>query len=316
MATQAIVPVESDPLELAQDGVEKMNLRPEGGKSIVSYIRTSDFPNLCDSLRGSSHEELVECGVLDANAKEIAKYETERWIALDDASPETVRKVMDEMVRYALSLEDLDIWAPAPKTVKLLKDAKPLNATDVWMWIGSVPHKGYGNDIPCVKSRGLVNKSPKQLAELLMDSSRVKTYNKNSQGREDHCVWQLGLANDAESTFGRGETKVTRSINKAPMIRKPLEFISLLHGRKLEDGTHVVVARNVSGPISNMSGKPMVRNEILLNVHVLKPVEGNPNQTSMVNINHLKSPVVPIMVAKKVGLASATNFLKDIRSLK
>lgn len=250
---------------------------------------------------------------------EVKKFEEERWIALDHASPDDINKVVEEMVRYALSLEVMEnVWSPARMTSRFIKEGKPINIKDVFMWVGTVPHNAYGSDFPCVKSRGLVNMAPKHLAELLLDSNQVKSYNKHSQGRADAAVWQRGL--DTENgLFGRGETKVTHSINKAPMVlmvRKPLEVICLLHGRRLEGGGFMVVARTVSGHVASGGKKPTVLNEVLLNVHILYPVKGSPNQTDMVNINHLKSPLVPAMVAKKVGLVSATCFMNDIRSLK
>mmetsp|Transcript_17228 Transcript_17228/g.24254 ORF Transcript_17228/g.24254 Transcript_17228/m.24254 type:complete len:324 (-) Transcript_17228:186-1157(-) len=291
-----------------------------------AYLRTSDL-KLSDALKASSREELTEHGVVKAEGEtshNTEQDEAERWIALDDAQPANVIHVIDELVNYALALvEDKTgtIWTADKKTAKLMSQGSKVNVKDVWMWIGSVPHTAYGHDIPCVKSEGLVNMSPKHIAELLMDSSKVKSYNKHSQGRSDKVAWQTGI-DTMNGTFGNGETKVTKSSNKAPLIRKPLEFICLMHARRITDdelipdGSYVVVARTVSGPVTQEEeSKPSVQNEVLLNVHLLKAVEGNPNQTDMININHLKSPLVPMMVAKKVGLASASGFLHDIRSL-
>lgn len=298
--------------ELKSHSVRKLDVT-----SSRCYLRTADLTQLCSSLQASSHEELDRDGVLYSHElTKGSKHEPERWIALDDTSPENVVLVTEELVRYARSLETMDtVWEPAPKTAKLLKKQVPLNDKDVWMWIGNLPHQKYGHDIPCVKSKGLVNQPPKHLAELLMDSTRVKSYNKNSQGRADKVVWQEDVDTE-DGKFGKGETKVTRSTNKAPMVKNLLEFIVLLHGRRLEDGSYLVVARTVSGPVARSEGKPTVSNEVLLNVHLLKPVEGNPNQTEMININHLKSPLVPMMVAKRLGLKSATDFLDSIRAIK
>ena len=50
---------------------------------------------------------------------------------------------------------------------------------DVLVWKGQFKDnkKGYGSDIPVVNTVSVVSMSPKQLAELLMDSTRVKEYN-------------------------------------------------------------------------------------------------------------------------------------------
>ena len=39
------------------------------------------------------------------------------------------------------------------------------------------------------------------------------------------------------------------------------------------------------------------------------------NRCLMINVNHMKSPLVPSMVAKTVGLSAAINFISDIRAL-
>jgi hypothetical protein len=34
----------------------------------------------------------------------------------------------------------------------------------------------------------------------------------------------------------------------------------------------------------------------------------------MINVHHMKSPMVPNMLAKKVGLSAASSFVMDIRA--
>jgi hypothetical protein len=53
--------------------------------------------------------------------------------------------------------------------------------------------EGYGAELPIIKTMSIINKSPKDLAELLMDSEKVKMYNKMSLGRSDEVVFQTGV---------------------------------------------------------------------------------------------------------------------------
>ena len=151
-----------------------------------------------------------------------------------------------------------------------------------------------------------------------------------------------------------GVTKVVRTKNKPPLVRKVLEFITLLHCRALTDDQggdgYIIVARAVT-PASEAGAnkKGVVHCEVLLNVHIIRRLRSSDSKKSssgsssrsekrgksknisasgkkagkgdlnnrclMINVNHMKSPLVPSMVAKTVGLSAALNFITDIRAL-
>ena len=147
-----------------------------------------------------------------------------------------------------------------------------------------------------------------------------------------------------------GVTKLVRTKNKPPLVRKVLEFITLLHCRALTDDQggdgYIIVARAVT-PASEADTKKkgVVQCEILLNVHIIRRLRNETKKRSsgsekgrggksknvstsgkkaskidlanrclMINVNHMKSPLVPSMVAKTVGLSAALNFITDIRA--
>ncbi|KAL7536599.1 hypothetical protein ACHAXR_007275, partial [Thalassiosira sp. AJA248-18] len=139
-----------------------------------------------------------------------------------------------------------------------------------------------------------------------------------------------------------GVTKLVRTKNKPPLVRKVLEFFTLLHCRALTDEQggdgYIIVARGIT-PASDVekSSKGIMHSEILLNVHIIRRLRNKKgcgrgsknvstsgqkasksdlaNRCLMINVNHLKSPMVPNMLAKKVGLSAALNFILDIRAL-
>ena len=280
--------------------------------SSSSFMRATDL-GLCHSL-GATPDELQAVGVEDND---------DLWITLDEGerSRESLPLVVEKLTRFALELiHDESVWTPAnKKTVGLLSSSltQEILAKEVLLWVGKLNHGGYGSELPCIKSRGIVrDQSPRELAELLCDSSRVSTYNKMSKGRTDVLVLSLGL--------DQGETKIIKSVNKPPLVRKMLEFVSLLHARKLTKaetvGGHegyIVVGRAVTRKDeddSNNNKKKGAKNEILLNVHLLLESEGGKN-TEMINVNHMKSGLVPKMVAKNLGMSSAVSFINDIRAL-
>ena len=117
------------------------------------------------------------------------------------------------------------------------------------VWQGEFRHGLYGSDLPLVRSEGTIDMSPLGLVRLLMDNARVSEYNKMSLGRDDIVVLQDSLpdsGNDgvvdpdgdasALRPFGRTVTKVVKSATRPPVIRRNLEFVTLLHARPLDGG--------------------------------------------------------------------------------
>jgi hypothetical protein len=86
----------------------------------------------------------------------------------------------------------------------------------------------------------------------------------------------------------------------------------------MEDGSgYLLVTRAVTHPGSfSLVDASILRSEILMGVNVLKKVDGaEDSQCLMINVNHMRAPMVPMMIAKKLGLAAAANFFNDIRAL-
>jgi hypothetical protein len=76
------------------------------------------------------------------------------------------------------------------------------SSQEILVWVGKfgsstgTPNRMeeyYGADLPIIKTTSLIQQPPKYLAELLMDSSRVRLYNKMSLGRSDIQVFQTGV---------------------------------------------------------------------------------------------------------------------------
>ena len=195
---------------------------------------------------------------------------------------------------------------------------------EVLVWTARFDDHCYGHELPIVKSRAIIPMSPKRFAELLMDSSKVRLYNKISLGRKDMKVFQAGI--ESEGTFGSGETKIVRNLTKPPLTKKTMEFVTLMHARRLypEDGLgegYVIVSRAVSGKLeresANESGEnpaEQLRSEILLGVNIVRALNNDPNKADLTSITHVNSPMVPNMVAKKLGIKGAYDFVEDIRN--
>lgn len=219
-------------------------------------------------------------------------------------------------------------WKPARRgTLKVqngdLDEVTALEHGDILVYLGRFKQEGYGNQLPLVKTRSIVPLPPKEFAELLMDSSRVKTYNHMSLGRSDIHVMQKGL-DTTSGPFGDGEAKIVRNLTKHPLAKQKMEFVTMMHARPLrpEDGVegagYLVVSRAVGGNIYGGAGEEdsLTRNEILLGVNVIQPAaSGDPEESVVTAVTHVYSPSVPEMLAGKVGVKGGIDFVKDIRKL-
>ena len=317
------------------------------------------------------------------------------------------------MTEKNLRFDDIPIPGPLDEG-----DGGPGDSTCL-VWSGKFSHKYHGSELPATRSQGIVNMSPEELVDLLMNSNRVNEYNKSSIGRNDELVLSDGTNMDScpfsgmrkkkltgvvmdgarvvdgvavidsetddersdvdeeeEHVFddngnktirkitsrgtsgtrsGRkspqyaGVTKLVRSTNKPPLVRKVLEFVTLLHCRALSDDQggngYIIVGRAITpAEDAEKDNKGIMRSEILLNVHIIRrlrtkkkshdkgkkssaksvlisptgnkaPKEDLRNRCLMINVNHVKSPMIPNLIAKKVGLSAAVNFISDIRQL-
>ena len=90
----------------------------------------------------------------------------------------------------------------------------------------------------------------------------------------------------------------------------------MLHAQELDDSSgYFIVTRAVTHPDEqNGSGGSVLRSEILLGVNIIKRVEGDPDRCIMINMIHMRSPMVPMMIANRIGAMAADNFIRDLRT--
>lgn len=241
---------------------------------------------------------------------------------------------------YQLSIDESKRFVPTRDTERLLLkyrsghhddnvlgdwpigDWKLAHGTDILVWVGETGGTGFGSDWPVVKARGLVNTSPKTLAKFMMDSSRIKEYNKMSAGREDVLRIQHGLDTTAEeSCYGfPGDCKVVRALNRPRFLPKTIETMSLMYTRPLatSSGSYITVIRSVFEDDSGEHKSPSantIRSEMLLGVLLFRPANKDHSVCEFTTITHVYSPGVPEMVARRVAPSSAYNMMKDIQAV-
>ena len=256
------------------------------------------------------------------------------------------RDMIDSLASFGFGMatqehNDWVEWKIHDSSRKLLEKAdndemSVLESGEVLVYIGKAKCDGHGSKLPMIKTKSIIPVSSKDMAELLMDSSKVKIYNKMSVGRSDLRVLNNidGENGDDTDKTHTSSTKVVCNLTQPPVAKSKMVSCTLMHSRKLVDSsptgsmsssssppspsspqTHLVVSRAMPGMLS-LSDDPelleLPRNDILLGVNLLQDL--GPNKCLMTTVTHVYSPALPSMLARSMGVTSAVNFVRDIRA--
>jgi len=235
---------------------------------------------------------------------------------------DSITSMLEAFTNSSISylIDETSTWNPTSNTSKILSKRKNHKNTtlekEVFVWSKTVNNGLHGYNIPMVKARGNVPTDARTLIDLLLDSSRTKEYNKMSLSRTEEHVFQKGV--DTNGRYGPGETKVMRSRNKVPMVTKPLENHVLCHARYVEDlRGYVMVTRTVFGDSSGelKQGGEVTSCEMYLGASLVREIDtGEQKMVQLTAITHIFSPLVPLFVAKRVGLTTASNYIRDVQA--
>jgi len=197
----------------------------------------------------------------------VSKYVWSRLTGREFYFPSVLQALVRMGIRTAtLQSEEYIDWKPADSgTKQLFQDGVTNEALrhalddemNVLVWTGKFKKEdGYGSELPVVKTVSIIPMSPRSMAELLMDSDRVKTYNKMSLGRKDEVTFQYGIdttasSKDSSAEFTlEGEAKVFPSLNtnipQLALFRSQLLFVVFaLDCKKLDSTTRVKKADGI-----------------------------------------------------------------------
>ena len=338
------------PIELSKDSsISKRNMRVKTSFKRIKSIESDS--NNTPSTAASS--EVSDERRVSFSAKEA--FIRVHDLAINNGSGKllSIRKTGVRDIVNALfekgceyMFDETDRWIPEQGTGKLISKRPNVDTIDgpmgnwpnaaygddVLVWSTKCSHTGFGSEYPMVKARGLIPACALQMVELLLDSGRVKEYNKMSLGRIDEHYFVKGVERSSECpvTGLPGEVKICCSKSQPPVIRKPVELRLLLHARPLpsndgNDGSiFLTVGRSAweteAGTIDTVD-QSVTRCEMLLSVNLIRdlpPSVLNSKEEQwceITTITHGVSPGIPISIGRRVGLAAAAKYIRDIRAV-
>jgi hypothetical protein len=210
----------------------------------------------------------------------------------------------EKLARQDYSNESID-WKVHSKGGTSLEDG------DVLVWVGTSLKEGYGSAVPWIKTRSIIPLAADEMVELLMDSSRVTTYNPWSLGRVD--CWVNG---EPDPLHPARQTKIVKNRVQPPMGAKAAVSVTMLHARPIAaDGTWLVVSRATGGNrFPELDQDQVGKSDILLGVNLVQPIDDD--SCLLTAVTHAYSAIMPAMLAERLGVKGAIKFVKDIRALR
>lgn len=102
-------------------------------------------------------------------------------------------------------------------------------------------------------------------------------------------------------------TKITWASSTPVFPFKPRDFCTIVHTRRLQDGTYVVLNRAVTHPEAPVNNK-FVRGAIVLGANIIRPIKDNPKACELTMITQVDPggfapPMILNHVSVKIGSA-------------
>ena len=216
-------------------------------------------------------------------------------------------------------------WKPEGATAKLMQKLSKLSNDEyykrmedtVLIWSGkSQGPKFQGSDTPIFMGKGVVKRSPRELLDLMWDSSRASEYNNFNLGRKDVLVIEDDILEG-----GAYGAKVIKSETKVPFTGISITLSTLMHATSLDGGVEegfIIVSRSCK---SGMAGchfgnskrvDDNSKSEILIAVNIFRAVPGKPDLCELTSVSQV-SAAVPNFLSFRIGVLGVEDFFKNIR---
>ena len=205
-------------------------------------------------------------------------------------SIESFDYVLDALVERSLKLnrsssnDDKKLrWKPDKHTKDVLKCHCGYDSEDWSEILESKVLKWTSSHDNMLKTQGIVDITPSDLKDLLLDCNRGQLYNKNSISKESLRIYGVKV----------GEAKIVQHVMRIPIVGGSIDTLSLTHSRRIADGSYIIVSQAVSE--TQTSPKTS-----FFQASILRPVP-NSDKTELTNITQSSSMPIPRFLVDKVA---------------
>lgn len=253
---------------------------------------------------------IIECSTRQENTTEENVTETTREREKPKRRMDDDLKMQnDANVKNMFKVIDSSGWQPVVTT----GDEYPVRVWKKKILPGTYVANGAVDEeaatkFACIKATAVILAPPQEVYKLFLDNSRVSEYN-------EHCA----KLEDVE--YLSKDTKIAWSATNpydSFGITKARDFLTMVHYRRLPDGTRIVVNRPVVHP-ARPAGGTYQRAELMLAGNVIRPVKGHPDKTELTLITHINpggiaDNAVGAAIINKLTASSPVEFIKKLEA--
>eukprot|EP01035_Chromulina_nebulosa_P018524 gene18524-24242_t len=155
------------------------------------------------------------------------------------------------------------------------------------------------NKYACVKCSAIINSSLPNVYALFENDDRVREYNTFVEFSRD-------IEMVAENT------KVVWTASPPIFPFKARDFCTVVHHRKLKDGTIIVLNRPYLHPNAPLTSK-YVRASIILGANIMQPIPNQPNKCKLTMLTQLDpGGFAPPMIVNHISSLGPIGFIKNV----
>jgi hypothetical protein len=308
-------------MKLSGDVFPRLSLEDEHVLGRIRRLREEEMAELARLGKKQLRSERARLEGIVERLREQQERMTRQWTAQKGELDLSLKRLLEQLLRFNRLYDDLiarkesNLYADSlnDKVLRRALECLDQGEADGWEFVtetnGVRVHRkslpsmdGKLSKYCCVKATGILAASPADILTLFEDNTRVAEYNKfYAEGRD------LEAINDC--------TKVVWAASPPMFFFKARDFCTVVHYRKLQDGTVVVVNRAVEHPDAPRTDK-YVRAEILMGANIIQPVVGKPHQALFTIVTQVDPGIkfAPPSIVNKVVSWGPPTFFKEIET--
>lgn len=308
-------------MKLSGDVFPRLSLEDEHVLGRIRRLREEEMAELARLGKKQLRSERARLEGVVERLREQQERMTRQWTAQKGELDLSLKRLLEQLLRFNRLYDDLiarkesNLYADSlnDKVLRRALECLDQGEADGWEFVtetnGVRVHRkslpsmdGKLSKYCCVKATGILAASPADILTLFEDNTRVAEYNKfYAEGRD------LEAINDC--------TKVVWAASPPMFFFKARDFCTVVHYRKLQDGTVVVVNRAVEHPDAPRTDK-YVRAEILMGANIIQPVVGKPHQALFTIVTQVDPGIkfAPPSIVNKVVSWGPPTFFKEIET--
>jgi hypothetical protein len=307
-------------MHISSDIFPRLSMEDDQVRGLVQRLREEEVAKLARLGKAGVRVERARLEGVVERLREQQERMLRHWSHQRGELDATLKRVMEQLLNFNRLYDDLiarkesNLYADSlnDKVLRRVLECLDQGEEDGWELVsdakGVTVHRknlpsmdGRVSKYCCVKASGTLAASPDDILALFAENTRVPEYNKfYAEGRDLEAINE--------------HTKVVWAASPPMFFFKPRDFCTVVHYRKLQDGTVVVVNRGAEHPEAPRTDK-YVRAEILMGANIIQPVPGKPHNAVFTIVTQVDpGGFAPPAIVNKVTSWGPPTFFREVEA--